>query len=155
LFTLAGPDPYGGPLAPNEFRPNYNYVAGKEIFDDAALGGPIAATYLLREWASRNVSGLKASRLVTTPRVDSTKIVLFHDRASTYHAPGSRNIYTQPGDWRYYASFGYLDGHAEAKTYRNKREYLAALHPPIAQKWWGVEFAAAFPEQYTGSTTGP
>ena len=147
-FILEGPDPYAGHAAPNQFVPNYNYMAGKEIFGDAVLGGPIAATYMLREWASRNVSGLRMSRVAPTPRVDASRIVLFHDRASVYHSRGNRNIYTQPGDWHYYASYGYLDGHAEGRSYKNKQEYLREMHPAIPQKWFGADFAAALPEQY-------
>ncbi|MGB7157782.1 MAG: hypothetical protein WBD40_06935, partial [Tepidisphaeraceae bacterium] len=153
-YILEGPDPYNGhlgvPLPASQFLPNYNYMAGKEFFAEAALGGPIAATFMLREWASRNVSGLRIARVVPTPRVDASRIVLFHDRASVYHSRGSRNIYTQPGDWTYYASYGYMDGHAQGQSYRNKEEYLAQIHPAIPQKWFGAEFAASLPEQYPG-----
>ena len=86
--------------------------------------------------------------MIPTPRVSSSKVVLFHDRASTYHSRGQQNIYTQKADWRYYASYGYLDGHAEGREYRNVDQYIAELHPAIPQRWFGVEFEAAFPEQY-------
>jgi len=147
-YIREGPDPYAGHLAPNEFLPNYNYMAGKEVFSNAALGGPIAATYMLREWASRNVSGLRMSRVAPTPRVDASRIVLFHDRASIYHSRGNRNIYTHAGDWHYYASYGYMDGHAQGQSYENKQEYLQQMHPAIPQKWFGLNFATALPEQY-------
>jgi type II secretory pathway pseudopilin PulG len=147
-YILEGPDPYSGHLAPNQFLPNYNYMAGKEIFDTAAGGGPIAATFMLRQWAARNVSGLRIARVVPTPRVDPSRIVMFHDRASTFHSRGSRNIYTQPGDWTYYASYGYMDGHAQGHAYRNKQEYLGQIHPAVPQKWFGQNFTTAFPEQY-------
>jgi len=152
-FIREGPDPYAGHLAPNEFLPNYNYMAGKEVFSNAALGGPIAATYMLREWASRNVSGLRMSRVAPTPRVDASRIVLFHDRASVYHSRGNRNIYTHPGDWTYYASYGYLDGHGEGQSYKNKQEYLGQMHPAIPQQWFGVNFVTALPEQYPTSAS--
>ena len=151
LFTFTGLDPYNGFTAPNEFRPNYNYMAGKEMFTNAALGGPIAETFKLREWAARNVSGLKLSQVTPTPRVSSSRIVLFHDRASTYHSREQRNIYTYDQDARYYASYGYLDGHAEGKHYVNKQEYIAQLHPAIPQRWFGVSFHSALPEQYPSS----
>jgi prepilin-type N-terminal cleavage/methylation domain-containing protein len=147
-YIREGSDPYAGHLAPNEFLPNYNYIAGKEVFSNAALGGPIASTYMLREWASRNVSGLRLSRVAPTPRVDASRIVLFHDRASVYHSRGNRNIYTYGGDGQYYASYGYFDGHAQGQTYRNKQEYLGQMHPAIPQKWFGVNFVTALPEQY-------
>ena len=151
FFTFTGLDPYNGFTAPNEFRPNYNYMAGKEMFTNAVLGGPIAEKFMLREWAARNVSGLKLSQVTPTPRVSSSRIVLFHDRASTYHSREQRNIYTYEQDARYYASYGYLDGHAEGKHYVNKHEYIAQLHPAIPQRWFGVTFQSAFPEQYRGT----
>ena len=112
------------------------------------LGGPIADTFMLRQWAARNVSGLRIARVLPARKVDASRIVLFHDRASTFHSRGSRNIYTQPGNWTYYASYGYMDGHAQGQSYRNKDEYLAQMHPAIPQKWFGVNFATSLPEQY-------
>ena len=151
FFTFIGLDPYNGFTAPNEFRPNYNYMAGKEMFANAALGGPIAETFKLRDWAARNVSGLKLAQVTPTPRVSSSRIVLFHDRASTYHSREQRNIYTHPTDSRYYASYGYLDGHAEGRHYMNVEGYIAELHPAIPQRWFGVAFQSALPEQYSGT----
>ena len=147
-YIREGSDPYAGHLAPNEFLPNYNYMAGKEVFNNAVLGGPIASTYMLRQWASRNVSGLRMSRVAPTPRVDSSRIVLFHDRASVYHSRGNRNIYTHPGNGEYYASYGYLDGHAQGQPYKNKQDYLGQMHPAIPQKWFGKNFVTELPEQY-------
>ena len=43
---------------------------------------------------------------------------------------------------------GYLDGHGEGREYRNVDQYIAELHPAIPQRWFGVEFEAALPEQY-------
>jgi hypothetical protein len=34
-FSLTGDDPYNGTLSPNQFKPNYNYLAGKEWFGQA------------------------------------------------------------------------------------------------------------------------
>src|SRR5215213_9030325 len=125
-------------------------MAGKEVFFDAQRGGPIASTFKLREWAARNVSGLPVARLTARPGQSTARVVLFHDRASTYHSEGQKNIYTNPADWRYYASYGYLDGHAEGRSYSNKDEYVAQLHAAIPQGWWGKDFTQVFPEQYTG-----
>ena len=146
-FVLSGPDPLGGWRPPNQFKPNYYYMTGKEEFQDAYNGGPIAAQFKLREWAVRSVSGLKLARAV--PRWQSpSRVVLFFDRESTFHSDGHANIYTTPGDWNYYANFGYLDGHAEGRAYRNVDQYIAAIHGPIPQSWFGIDFTAAFPEQY-------
>jgi prepilin-type N-terminal cleavage/methylation domain-containing protein len=147
-FVIAGTDPYAGRFDPDVFRPNYNYLAGKELFVTASGGSFIALTYKLREWATRNVSGMRVARLVTITRQPSNEIVLFHDRASTYHSKGRRDIYLEPGNFDYYASYGYLDGHAEGHTYRNVAEYIREIHRAIPQKWFGKEFTQVFPEQY-------
>jgi prepilin-type processing-associated H-X9-DG protein len=92
------------------------------------------------------VAGLKLNR--ASSGQPASTIVLFHDRASTYHSRGNADIYTKSGDWQYYASYGFADGHAEPRTYRNVAGYLAVIHRPIRQKWFGKEFVDAFPEQY-------
>ena len=147
-FVFKGKGPYGGRLAPDEFKPNYNYLAGKEMFSIAVFANPVVTQFKLREWAARNVSGLRVSQ-VRPSRQKSSDVVLFHDRVSTYHAQGHTDIYTYPADSNYYASFGYLDGHAEGKTYVNVTGYMNAIHRPIRQKWFGADFATTFPEQYT------
>ena len=146
-FALEGDDPYSGHQAPNDFKPSYNYMAGKEIFNTARVGGPVAAQFKLREWAARNVSGLKATAAV--PRGQSqAQVVLFHDRESTFHSEGRTPIYTATRDSRYYASYGYLDGHAEGRSYRNVQEYIEGIHRAIPQKWFGQDFVTVFAEQY-------
>lgn len=146
-FIFRGDDPFWDHRAPNEFKPNYNYMAGKEFYQLAALGGPLVAQTRLREWAARNVSGLHVSKAVPK-RQKTSDVVIFHDRASTYHSKESRNIYTYPRNADYYASYAYLDGHAEGHTYRNVEGYIATLHDPIRQSWYGTDFVTAFPEQY-------
>ena len=146
-FVLTGDDPYWGTRIPDEFKPHYNYMAGKELFDQAAPGGPVAAQFKLREWASRNISGVRMSKAVPLGQSRGA-VVLFHDRASTHHSKGRLQIYTHPADSDYYASYAYMDGHAEGKSYRNVNEYLGQIHRPIRQRWFGVEFEQAFPEQY-------
>jgi prepilin-type N-terminal cleavage/methylation domain-containing protein len=145
-FILAGSDPYAGFQHPHQFKSNYNYLAGKEWYRQASLGGSFTAQYKFREWAARNVSGLKIGR--ATAVQSASEVVLFHDRASTYHSEGNVDIYTHPRDSRYYASYGYADGHAEPRTYRNVNGYMAVIHRAIPQKWFGAEFSATFPEQY-------
>jgi prepilin-type N-terminal cleavage/methylation domain-containing protein len=149
-FLLAGDDPYWGHTVPHEFRPNYNYMAGKEMFATASTINPITTTYKLREWATRNVSGLRVAQVRPIDGKKSTEIVLFHDRTSTHHSRGHKDIYTtSPTRWEYYASYGYLDGHAEGRKYSNVDEYLAVIHGPIEQTWFGgKQFSQVFPEQY-------
>ena len=148
-FVLQGDDPYSGTeVAPNPdlFWPNYNYMAGKEWFFQARLGGPFLARYRMRDWAARNVSGLRETKASATQ--PPSAIVLFHDRYSTYHATPKADIYLHPVDGDYYASYGYLDGHAEGRSYRNVDEYLGGIHRAIPQTWWGFDFATELPEQY-------
>jgi type II secretory pathway pseudopilin PulG len=147
-FVITGPDPFSGTNAPNEFRPNYNYLAGKELFTIAASNNVLAQQFKLREWAARNVSGMRVARLKSIDKVDTSKVVLFHDRSSTYHSKGNKDIYQYTGNWDYYASYGYLDGHAEGRSYRNVTEYMGGIHRAIPQRWFAKEFEAEFPEQY-------
>jgi len=68
-------------------------MAGKEIFNAARVGGPVASQFKLREWCARNVSGLKA--VAAAPRGQSqAQVVLFHDRESTFHSESRTPIYT-------------------------------------------------------------
>jgi prepilin-type N-terminal cleavage/methylation domain-containing protein len=147
-FIYVGTDPYAGRLAPDQFRPAYSYVSGKEMYRDAMAGGPLASTYKLREWTTRNVSGLRLGRVRPVGGQSSANVVVFHDRDSTFHSPNRTNIYTYPADSRYYASYGFLDGHAEGLKYANVQGYLKSLHKAIPQRWFGADFQQSFPEQY-------
>ena len=145
-FRITGDDPYWGTRKPNEFMPHYNYMAGKELLDQAANGGPVANQFKLREWASRNVSGLQTTKAIPFGQ-RSSEVVVFHDRASTHHSAARAQIYTAPnGD--FYANFGFLDGHVEGRSYRNADQYIAVLHRAIPQTWFGMDFEQTFPEQY-------
>lgn len=154
-FRFEGPDPYSGMTYPNRFTPNVHYMADKEWYFQAVLNGPVTRQTRLRVWATRNVSGLRVNRVA--PLGGNAQVVLFHDKDSTYHAdsrPHSGDvgfsIYTSPTDWRYYANFGFLDGHAEGRVYVNVDGYLANIHGPVRQSWWGVDFSKVFAEQYEG-----
>jgi prepilin-type N-terminal cleavage/methylation domain-containing protein/prepilin-type processing-associated H-X9-DG protein len=146
-FSIKGPDPFDGTGGANEFKPNYNYMAGKEIYDEAAPGGPLAAQFKLRIWCTRSVAGLRASSAVPINQSQS-QVVLFHDRDSTYHSRQRKKIYTETQDADYYANYGFLDGHAEGRSYRNADQYVAQLHNAVRQAWYGHEFSQVFPEQY-------
>lgn len=146
-FALRGDDPFWGFKSPNEFRPNYNYMAGKEVYDIALVNVPLVQQTRLREWTVRNISGLRAPRAVPVGQ-HASDVVVFHDRASNYHSKQGYNIYTHVGDADYYANYAYLDGHAAGQNYRNVDGYIAALHRPIPQSWYGTDFIVGFPEQY-------
>jgi prepilin-type N-terminal cleavage/methylation domain-containing protein len=146
-FRFTGADPFSGTRAPDEFKPNYSYMAGKEIFETAALGGPVTEQFKLRVWATRNLAGLKSVKAIPRNQT-AAEVVLFHDRDSSFHAKSRKSIYTEKRDWDYYASYGYLDGHAEGHTYANAAGYVKQLHNAVPQQWFGKDFEQVFPEQY-------
>ena len=145
-FVFKGDAHYGNNLATDGFYSSYHYVCDKEWFLLASSANPITIQNRLREWTVRNVSGLRASKV--TARQSSAEIVLFHDHKSIYHTPTAQDIYTATEDADYYASFGFLDGHAEGRRYRNVVGYLENIHRPIRQEWFGYDFRQQFPEQY-------
>ena len=147
VFAILGDNPYSGWQPTDEFLPNYNYESAKEYLAIAAPTDPSFDSHRLRAWAVRSVSGLRINRAAPIAGTNQS-VVLFHDRDSTYHSAGHVDIYTTRGDWNYYANYGYLDGHAEGQTYHNVDQYLAVMHGPIPQQWFGRDFRATFPEQY-------
>jgi prepilin-type N-terminal cleavage/methylation domain-containing protein/prepilin-type processing-associated H-X9-DG protein len=146
-FSIKGADPFAGTGGSNEFKPNYNYMAGKEIYDEAAPGGALAMQFKLRIWCTRNISGLRVASAVPL-RQSQSQVVIFHDRDSTYHSRERKKIYTETKDAEYYANYGFLDGHAEGRSYRNADQYVAQLHNAVPQKWYGRDYTVVFPEQY-------
>lgn len=146
--AIEGDDPFNGIASSDKFLPNYNYLAGKEWFALATQKESlITKQYKFREWAARNVSGLRMSQ-ISAGGASPASVVLFHDRFSTFHSETRTDIYNSTVDGRFYASFGYLDGHAEGHAYRNVDQYIGNMHRPIRQTWFGKDFVAELPEQY-------
>ncbi|MCY2952706.1 MAG: type II secretion system protein [Planctomycetota bacterium] len=148
-FVFTGDDPFGGHRPPNEFKPNYYYNAGKEMFQIAIVNGPLVTQFRLREWCVRNIAGLRANKALPRGQTAS-EVILFLDRDSSFHAKNRAGIYTYRGNDLFYANYGFLDGHAEGRAYPGADQYVAMLHKPIRQSWFGVDFTQAFPEQYVG-----
>jgi prepilin-type N-terminal cleavage/methylation domain-containing protein/prepilin-type processing-associated H-X9-DG protein len=144
--VIEGEHPYTGTSSSDKFLPNYNYLAGKEWY--LQRESVLAKTYKFPEWAARNVSGLRMSQINASGQPASS-VVLFHDRYSTFHSDTKVDIYNAKSDGRFYANFAYLDGHAEGHAYKNVNEYIRQVHGPIRQTWFGEDFAAKMPEQYT------
>jgi len=144
--VIEGADPYGGTSTSDRFLPNYNYLAGKEWYKqkDSVLAKP----YKFREWAARNVSGVRMSQ-ISASGLSAASVVLFHDRYSTFHSDTKVDIYNAKSDGRFYGNFAYLDGRAEGHAYKNVDEYIRQVHRPIRQSWFGEDFTATLPEQYT------
>ena len=156
--VIEGNDPYNGTSFSDRFLPNYNYLAGKEWFSQAAqASSPIARQYKLREWTARNISGLRMSQIAAS-KVPAASVVLFHDRYSTFHSETKTDIYSATFDdklrgrfkGKFHGNFAYLDGRAEGFSYRSVEEYIGHVHRPIRQTWFGRDFAAVLPEQYGG-----
>jgi prepilin-type N-terminal cleavage/methylation domain-containing protein len=141
-FQFSGDDPYEGVGLNDRFWPNYSYMAGKEWFSQ--IHSPFAAPYHFQDWVSRNVSGLRVNQAAAGQ--SSSRVVIFYERQSTYHSRRRSNIYFEDGD--YYATFGYLDGHAEGKSYTNATGYIGVLHRPVRQTWFGRDFAVEMPLVY-------
>ena len=146
-FAITGDNPYSGLRPTDQFLPNYTYESYKDYLNLAVGAGSGADPDRLRAWTARSVSGLRIERAVPIPGTNQN-VVLFHDRDSSYHSPGHADVYTTSGDWPYYANYGYLDGHAEGHSYHNVTEYLAQIHGPIPQQWFGQDFQQVLPEQY-------
>ena len=146
-FIYSGGDPMGGTALADQFKPNYVYLAAKEYIPAYPSLGHFAIKYHVPEWAVRSVAGLKTTKLVSLSRNDPTQIVLFYDRSPSYHQSRKTDIYkNEPGE--YFASYSYLDGHADGRGYSNWNDYMRVFHNPIPQKWFGQEFPQIFPAEY-------
>jgi prepilin-type processing-associated H-X9-DG protein len=143
-------DAFAGTALTDEFDPNYYWYGGKESLITIATNPGYAAEYRLKDWAARSLSGLVVSQVRTVMGEKSSAIVLFRDAYATHHTRCRADVYLlKPGETDdYYSNFAYLDGHAEGRSYKNFDQYIAQIHAPIRQKWWGTDFETAFPQQY-------
>jgi len=146
-FILTGADPLGGTGLNDQFKPNYVYLAAKEYIPAFPGLGQLASKYHVPEWAVRSVSGLKTTKVVSRSGNTASEIVLFYDRSPSYHQFHKTEIYAgQSGD--YFASYAYLDGHADGRGYSNWSDYMRVFHNPIPQAWFGQDFSTLFPAEY-------
>lgn len=139
-FLQSGPDPLAGTANENEWRPHYKYMGSKESVPALSSLGSASYKFRTRDWAVRNVAGLKTTRAVLPGRHTASQVVLFYDRLPNYHAGRKADIYNNE-EADYFAGYGYLDGHAEGKGYRNFDEYIQVFHHPIPQTWFGKDFS--------------
>ena len=146
-FILTGADPLGGTGLNDQFKPNYVYLAAKEYIPAFPGLGQLASKYHVPEWAVRSVSGLQTTKVVSRSGNTASEIVLFYDRSPSYHQFHKTDIYAgQSGD--YFASYAYLDGHADGRGYSNWSDYMRVFHNPIPQAWFGQDFSTLFPAEY-------
>jgi len=63
---------------------------------------------------------MKTTKVVARSGNTASEIVLFYDRSPSYHQFHKTDIYAgQSGD--YFASYCYLDGHADGRGYSHRR----------------------------------
>jgi hypothetical protein len=145
--VLTGNDPMAGTALNDQFKPNYVYLAAKEYIPALPGLGSMAYKFHVPEWAVRSVSGLKTTKVVSRSGNNASEIVLFYDRSPSYHQYHKTDIYAgQSGD--YFASYCYLDGHADGRGYSNWNDYMKVFHNPIPQAWFGQDFPTLFPAEY-------
>ncbi len=139
LFELKGENPYEGTEESDGFNPNYYYMNNFEWTRWAP-----DASWRPEVWASRNVSGLQLTAL----GVPDAETVVFLDRNPSYHT-NSLNVYEAQAagvEQDYNASFGFADGHAESRSFKNLDTYLEALGPAIDQSVFGSRRFSTFPQ---------
>jgi prepilin-type processing-associated H-X9-DG protein len=143
-------DAFAGTTLADEFDPNYYYYGGKESLITIAQNPNYAAQYRLKHWAVRSVAGLVVAQVRTVRGERSSAIVLFRDAYTTHHTRCRQDVYLLPPGQKddYFSNFAYLDGHAEGRSYKDYNQYIAQIHAPIRQKWWGTDFETAFPQLY-------
>ncbi len=147
-FGWGGTDPLSGQANTDLFKPNFRYTAAKESVPALASMGANATKFKVPDWAVRNVSGMKIGRLRAAAAEAQCNVVLFYDRSPSYHARRKGDIYAnETAD--YFASYGYLDGHADGRGYANWTQYLQVFHAPIPQTWWGQDFTVLFADEYS------
>jgi prepilin-type N-terminal cleavage/methylation domain-containing protein/prepilin-type processing-associated H-X9-DG protein len=162
-----GEDSMATASADSTWYPNYFYMATKQYFFQHNAG--TWSGFMGRDWIVRNVAGLKAGQAKTMSRQGADQIVVVFDLKHFFHSPdqgwdiwdvprsygGSGNPYTRGTRRAKFASnFAFLDGHAEFRTFSDSVSYMANLHDPIPQNWYGVPWASTFANEYvTGRFT--
>ncbi|MGF1632785.1 MAG: type II secretion system protein [Phycisphaerae bacterium] len=142
-------DPLRGFTSSDFWRPNYFYMATKGYHEWGTLTGSNDG-WRGGDWTVRNIAGLKPGQLASVTGQTSSQIVTLLDYKSYYHAPRGIDVYDlDPGDTDdYEANYAFADGHAETRTYNNLDEYLQALHEPVPQRQWGLDWQQAFPQYF-------
>lgn len=142
--------------------PNYFYMGTQEY--TAWVAPHDMSTYWRGDqWIIRNIAGLNVDSLKTVRHDDVSRVVAFLDEKSLFHTQNrfKKDVYDLlPGESdEYYASYGYVDGHAEGHKYKNLDTYMHELHSGIQQKQFhaglgfnesdfGVDYAESYPVVY-------
>ena len=161
-YEVGGDEPMSGFDADDVWLPNYFYLNTKFFNGVPPTTATVAATRALpgfpgADWTTRNIAGLKSTKTRTITRQGSTEIVVFAEYKSFFHTTTFKDVYAlAAGEQQKYAgNFGFLDGHAETRRYRDRAGYMSVLHAPIPQTWYGASYEATFPEFYDAANVYP
>jgi prepilin-type N-terminal cleavage/methylation domain-containing protein len=167
-FFVAGNNPLDGfageptPLEPetsgDAWLPNYYYLADKlyTVFDTPDLVATRAkpdgngdAPFNASDWTVRNVAGLKAAAANPVGQ-GSSDVVVFNEYKSTFHSQSDKDVYqlAEGETTEFIGNFAYLDGHGETGRYQDRDGYMAQMHNPINQRWYGIDFGIEYAEQF-------
>ena len=149
---LTGFDDPAGVLNDDDWLPNYYYEANKVFL---SFSNPsVAATrakpgFPGADWLVRNVAGLRVGQ-ANPVNGGSSDVVIFNEYKSFFHSSIDKDVYQLAEDEKteFLGNYAYLDGHGESHKYEDRDGYMAQLHNPIRQEWYGVKFDQQFAEQY-------
>jgi prepilin-type N-terminal cleavage/methylation domain-containing protein/prepilin-type processing-associated H-X9-DG protein len=155
-YETGGDNPYSGTAAPDVWLPNYFYMGTKFYASFAgsvpSISGRTQAGFngTATDWTVRNVAGLRATKLRSVKGEGSSEIVVFCEYKSTFHTKSKSDVYAvvAPDKTEYLGNYAFLDGHAETRKYTNRESYMAQVHQPIMQSWYGRDFASHYAEYY-------
>lgn len=132
-FKISGKNPFSGQALDDEFKPNYFYMCTAQW-----LVLPDNTSWYPQVWATRNAANVPETR-IRTP----SETVIWVDESTSHHT-NSTDIYNRntAGVLKVldFSNFGYLDGHAETKQFKNLAGYFMSLSKPQPQEQWGIDF---------------
>ena len=160
-YEVKGNDPYAGTLTGQDvWLPNYFYMNSKVYagFSNPSLSATrVKPGFPATDWTVRNIAGLKAATARPVGGAGATTVVVFAEYKSTFHTQSRKDVYAlMDGERTEFAgNFAYLDGHAASQKYKDRDGYMAQLHDPIVQKWYGRDFPGVYSEFYDEASFYP
>jgi prepilin-type N-terminal cleavage/methylation domain-containing protein/prepilin-type processing-associated H-X9-DG protein len=156
FFQQGGEDPLNGFGADDVWLPNYFYMCTK-VYLGLGTGSiktspsqQVKPGFNGTDWIVRNVAGLRANKARSVSAQGASDVVVFVEYKSLFHTVSKKDIYQlAPNEKTEYAgNYGFLDGHAETRSYKDRDGYMRNFHDPISQNWYGKEFSSLFAEFY-------
>jgi len=154
-YQIEGENPLDGFSTTDAWLPNYFYMSSK-LYKGLASVNPSVATTRAKpgfngtDWLVRNVGGLRTTAARPVGGQSSSQVVVFVEYKSTFHTRSRKDIYQLATGERaeFLGNFAFLDGHAQTRRYVDRDGYMSGFHNPIPQRWYGVDFVSAYPEQF-------